>query len=94
MTQKRLFKENDGECDILVVHAEREYYAVAAPAGEAVPGYLVAFRVADTMTLVGKVTSLVRCKQFDDTWTVIKQFTRILDVVNIYKVSWSEEDDT
>ena len=92
MAQMRLFKEDGGECDILIVHADGKDYAVAAPSWEAITGYLVEFRVADTMTLVGKVVHQVRCKQFDDTWTAIKRFTRILDVVNIYKVAWSEDN--
>ena len=78
--------------DILTVHAEGKDYAVAAPSYEASVGHLAVFRVADRMTMVGQVTNLIRCNQFDDTWHTVATFTRIHDAVAVYSVVWSEKD--
>ncbi len=93
MSWRRLFTKDDGECAILTVHAEHKDYAVAAPLHEACVGHLCEFRVADNMTMVGKVTHLMHCKQFDNVWDSVSVFTRIHDAVEIYDVVWSETDN-
>lgn len=93
MAVKKLFTQSDGKCDILIVHAEHNDYAVAAPADQATFGYLVEFRVADNMTMIGKVNHVMPCKQFDDAWHSVSVFTRIHDAVGIYEKSWSETSD-
>lgn len=91
MAKHGFIADDDGSCDILIVRSESKDYAVAAPAYMASVGQLVEFRVAERMTLVGQVTYLMHCQQFDDAWGCIAAFTRIHDVVAIYKAIWNEE---
>lgn len=95
MSWRKLYTKDDGNCAILIVHSEHKDYAVAAPHHEASVGHLCEFRVADNMNLIGVVTQLMHCKQFDDAWNTVATLTRIHDAVAIYEGIWKEvKEDT